>query len=658
MSRFLSCFSGFFHFRRLKTTVLLLVLSGMCLVIYLAFFTHTMEHYKLFGSSQVKKEQVSDSEKSMVALQHSFKQSYPPTEEKYRGKANMHVFEDWCGGSTEQLRKNVLYPLFPHTQTTVSKLAAYPGWRNYSMRLFGYIHPASSGSYIFAISSDKNSEFWLSSDENLTNLQPLAYVGKTGVEWSAPGEFRKFASQISRPVTLLKDQKYFFEVLYQQNKGLDHLEVAWRLNQRNSSFTIITSEYLSLYTTESSYPLGDTAHIPQTAAVHEMTSKLPEPEVDMVIEDPRDSIYKIPLMDVSYLTNVIPECDYKPIHVFNGQKMTRYHGVYYVYYSAVYPNDYTRQTHTATDEELCFYKQDVEFKNKGGFIQNLNTERKATDLTDKMKRKMADPDWTRVVNINPVDFHLKQPTRVADVCKRAGNVIMDEKEVMPVVEAFMNQLQTEPSTSELVLKRVLNVERRVDSEVGTRYLLELELEDGQAQNMLLSRYFFVEKTTSKQGSPVSVHMPALCSPRDFSWNPTVKVNVILTVKNLGKWVIQFIKQMENICQTTGDKNINIIIVDYSSDDLDIEQALTKAKLPSYQYKKLEGKFLKATALQTAIDLSEDEDSILFICDLHLNFPTSIIHTVRKHTVQGKMVFAPVVMRLDCGSSAQAPTEAI
>ncbi|GAA6084143.1 N-acetyl-beta-glucosaminyl-glycoprotein 4-beta-N-acetylgalactosaminyltransferase 1 isoform X2 [Tachysurus ichikawai] len=63
---------------------------------------------------------------------------------KYKGQANLHVFEDWCGSSTAQLRKNLHFPLFPH----------------------------------FAVASDDNAEFWLSSDESPLNARLLVYVGQ------------------------------------------------------------------------------------------------------------------------------------------------------------------------------------------------------------------------------------------------------------------------------------------------------------------------------------------------------------------------------------------------------------------------------------------------------------------------------------------------
>lgn len=44
-----------------------------------------------------------------------------------------------------------------------------------------YIFSVCSGDFQFAVSSDDNSEFWLSSDENPLNSRLMAYVGKVSL---------------------------------------------------------------------------------------------------------------------------------------------------------------------------------------------------------------------------------------------------------------------------------------------------------------------------------------------------------------------------------------------------------------------------------------------------------------------------------------------
>ncbi|XP_030058315.1 N-acetyl-beta-glucosaminyl-glycoprotein 4-beta-N-acetylgalactosaminyltransferase 1 [Microcaecilia unicolor] len=988
-----------------------------------------------------------------------------PWDEKNKGKANLHVFEDWCGGAVRHLRKNLHFPLYPHTRTTVKKLAVSPKWKNYGLRIFGYIHSFKDGDFQFAVASDDNSEFWFSTDESPANAKLLAFVGTTGSEWTAPGEFTKFSSQVSKPVRLMTSRRYYFELLHKQDdRGSDHVEVGWRIFLPNLKFEVINSSFISLYTDESSLKMNKVDHIPQSLASHSGSylweAQREDSGADMLKPDPRDTFFLTPLIEPSRVENVLVPCAYTPTYVVKDFPIARYQGLQFVYLSFVYPSDFTRLTHMET-ENKCFYRESSLYLEKFGFYKYMKMDEEEEDLhrgaflflnsenfleeediadspgpsespplgkeksspflpnqhvftrthekeelldgkgyaddvvdyvfhrkhrqlidntferqqvtketynpgeismatseslrgdenadfnqqvtivhsrslswiskdqenqnqkgmtsvtkhnrstslnlqphisipifinkmkqasnksavpkgekksgketkklqnkvyvtrlqpgrkkvqkqeamfpgmflypkqlrrthqsskfparhpplSDKLKitniydvgntraswlissasrekaalkhksaaierggRRMrnrslepiepgqrgkrshtniltsrTDPlskevpelsttpqvkipldynsseialsegmqvtsflkmsevtesqqeeeegqakvvaeelsdysyedtelrqnwledsiNWQRTFSVSSVDFELLRSDWNDLRCNVSGNLQLSESEAVDVVAQYMEKLN-EKNGGIYTLLRIISVEKRRDSARGNRYLIELELLERGRRTVRLSEYVYVLLHHFKQNGSMEANedeeevavetatepqqqqtspwntvygKSVLCQPIRLNWRHNVMVHFVIPVKNQARWVQQFITDMEDLYQKTKDENFNVILVDFDSEDMDVEKALKDAKLPRYQYLKRTGNFERSAGLQAGVDSIEDSHTIVFLCDLHIHFPLSVVDSVRKHCVEEKLAFAPIVMRLSCGSSPQDP----
>ncbi|KAM4846007.1 N-acetyl-beta-glucosaminyl-glycoprotein 4-beta-N-acetylgalactosaminyltransferase 1 [Thomomys bottae] len=841
----------------------------------------------------------------------------PPWRQEFKGQANLHVFEDWCGGAVDHLRRNLHFPLFPHMRTTVKKLAVSPKWKNYGLRIFGFIHPAKDGDIQFSVASDDNSEFWLSVDESPAAAQLIAFVGKTGSEWTAPGEFTKFSSQVSKPRRLMASRKYYFELLHKQDdRGSDHVEVGWRAFLPGLKFEIIASAHLSLYTDESALMMDRVAHIPQSRASH-VGSRFPqqEPGVDMLRPDPRDTFFLTPRIEPSSLENVLEPCTYAPTYILKDFPIARYQGLQFVYLSFVYPNDYTRLTHMETDNK-CFYRESPLYLERFGFYKYMKMDKEEGEedeeeevqrraflflnpgdfLDDEDDRELLDnlepteasvpqnnhptpasvastktemlmtatpapptpsspdgqtprhsralswaarslplllgqapplhtapskvyvtrvrpvqprprasrkalPDppwppfprvflrprplprvqlrapprspqpharrtsgqqatkprpsartqatqrgqgapmhtqelgvptvdlkssteakpvtsflslsqvsrpqlagqgeeeeeeedgeedgppgeeavsddseeeeavarplgrwredainWQRTFSVGTVDFELLRSDWNDLRCNVSGNLQLPEAEAVDVVAQYMERLN-EHHGGRFALLRIVNVEKRRDSARGSRFLLELELQERGGRRLRLSEYVFLRLPGARAadaagaGSPEPASWrpdgrPELCRPLRLAWRQDVMVHFIVPVKNQARWVAQFLADMAALHARTGDSRFSVVLVDFESEDMDVERALHAARLPGFRYLRRAGNFERSAGLQAGVDAVEDPSSIVFLCDLHIHFPLSVLDSIRKHCVEGKLAFAPVVMRLGCGS---------
>ncbi|XP_049507979.1 N-acetyl-beta-glucosaminyl-glycoprotein 4-beta-N-acetylgalactosaminyltransferase 1 [Panthera uncia] len=237
-------------------------------------------------------------------------------------------------------------------------------------------------------------------------------------------------------------------------------------------------------------------------------------------------------------------------------------------------------------------------------------------------------------------------------------------------QAWSPSVPTQPPLPRrYALLRIVNVEKRRDSARGSRFLLELELQERGGGRLRLSEYVFLRLPGAHAGgadadgeSPEPAPAaptrpdgrPELCRPLRLAWRQDVMVHFIVPVKNQARWVAQFLADMAALHARTGDSHFSITLVDFESEDMDVEQALRSARLPRYQYLRRTGNFERSAGLQAGVDAVEDASSIVFLCDLHIHFPPNILDGIRKHCVEGKLAFAPVVMRLGCGSSPGDP----
>lgn len=162
------------------------------------------------------------------------------------------------------------------------------------------------------------------------------------------------------------------------------------------------------------------------------------------------------------------------------------------------------------------------------------------------------------------------------------------------------------------LVNIHQVERKPNKQEPSkvRFLIELDVRlEGTATSALtmrLSRYVY-------RPAPTAV----LCDPAGFQWKKTAIVHVVIPVKNQGPWVMHVIENIRDIVAETGDQLINLVLVDYSSDDIDVKSALAASGI-RHTFIHGTGAFSRAHGVQLGIDSVTDPTDVVFACDLHLD----------------------------------------
>ena len=122
---------------------------------------------------------------------------------------------------------------------------------------------------------------------------------------------------------------------------------------------------------------------------------------------------------------------------------------------------------------------------------------------------------------------------------------------------------------------------------------------------------------------------SLCYPKGLQWDRTADVYFVLTAKNLGRWVHHFIKNAEQIVQETNDEHLHVVIFDFDSPDIDLEQAFKRSTLKNYHFITQPGNYSRTVSFSKAIESIKNPDAIIVTIDMHLDIGSQLINDIRK-----------------------------
>ena len=211
------------------------------------------------------------------------------------------------------------------------------------------------GNFTFYVSSDDNSELWLSNSSNPANARKIAWVGnRTSTVRAAVADFNVAEGQKSQAIYLRKSKMYFIEALHKQRAFSNHILVAWK-GPGMKKAKRIGSAYISAYLDE--YELSSDVnvlaeYIPETKASYpthhhgtvDVNPQLLKDPSNFGSHDDRDHFHLIPSIEGAETEGVLPKCRYKPSYLVDFE-VNRYEGVYLIHETAVYPDDKTELTH-------------------------------------------------------------------------------------------------------------------------------------------------------------------------------------------------------------------------------------------------------------------------------------------------------------------------
>lgn len=152
-----------------------------------------------------------------------------------RGFLRREIYRALPGSTLSELTNSTKFPDQPDLVDYVRQFEAPSSFtENYGVRLRGYVLPPLTGLYTLSLNSDDQGILYLSSSEDPTAKQPVAFEP----HWNEPRRWISGSDQsargvpssnVSHPVFLEAGRTYYVEALMKQGTGGDNLAVSWQI---------------------------------------------------------------------------------------------------------------------------------------------------------------------------------------------------------------------------------------------------------------------------------------------------------------------------------------------------------------------------------------------------------------------------------------------
>ena len=318
----------FYRLRRLQTyfKILLILLSAYSIPFSLYTLSKLQKNLTVNNGVQLFNETP-----EMINASESIASESIATVSALDGFLNVYIWRKLCGDSVENLKKLPFFPQHPDEEKVADVLHIEDNTEDYGQRIFGFIHPPRSDSYLFGIASDDSSELWLSPSEDPRDKQLIARVfDGQSIACTKVGHLEKYRDQVSKTAFKLeRGKKYYIEVLHKQIKGAGFVQVFWRTSD-DLNFKVISADHISTY--------RKAPAVARKEAIPTVLSKRFQNSLQIKSANGTKhdyfKFYSLPFIPIE---KFLPLCDYKTTR----QKVKRFQGIKLVIDSHVFPGDDT-----------------------------------------------------------------------------------------------------------------------------------------------------------------------------------------------------------------------------------------------------------------------------------------------------------------------------